>query len=175
MPWQELKDNHIDLMESFKNITGRLNQGFYWIAGIALVVMLLLTVSDVIAVKVFRSPIPGALEYIRFISVVVIAFALGHTQQLKGHIQVEFFVSRMPARLRAAAGIFVSALGISLFALLAWRSYEFARILQLSGEVSMTQNIPFYPFVYGIAICCIPVCFQLIIELVSHVTRLVKR
>lgn len=78
-------------MEQLKKISGWLNQGFNWVAGAGLVIMLALTVADVIAIKIFSSPIPGAIELVSFLGVVVVAFALGYTQQLKGHIQVEFF------------------------------------------------------------------------------------
>jgi len=162
-------------MERLKKITELVNRSLNWVAGIGLVAMLALTFADVIAVKAFKSPIPGAIEMVSFLSVVVIAFAIAYTLQLKGHIQVEFFVSRLPVRIRSVIGILVSAAGIVLFALLAWRSYEYARVLQLSGEVSMTQRIPFYPFVYAIAFCCIPVCLQLVVELLDFCGRLVKR
>jgi len=162
-------------MERLKKITELVNRNLNWVAGTGLVAMLVLTFADVIAVKVFKAPIPGAIEMVSFLSVVVIAFAIGYTQQLKGHIQVEFFVSRLPVRLRSVIGILISIAGIVLFALLAWRSFEYARVLQLSGEVSMTQRIPFYPFVYAIAFCCIPVCMQLIVELLDFCNRLVKR
>ncbi|MDD4230756.1 MAG: TRAP transporter small permease [Dehalococcoidales bacterium] len=159
-------------MEQLKKISGWLNQGFNWVAGAGLVIMLALTVADVIAIKIFSSPIPGAIELVSFLGVVVVAFALGYTQQLKGHIQVEFFVTRLPEKIRDIFGVLVSLIGITLFALLAWRSFEYARVLQLAGEVSMTQRIPFYPFVYAIGVCCIPVCLQLLIELINYLKRM---
>ncbi len=162
-------------MEKLKKISRGLNQSFNWVAGAGLVLMLVLTVADVIAIKIFSSPIPGTIELISFLSVVVVAFALAYTQQLKGHIQVDFFVSRLPHRYRDFFGIFISAVSFMLFALLAWRSFKFGRALQLAGEVSMTQRIPFYPFVYAIAVCCIPLCLQLFIELVDYVNRMANK
>lgn len=161
-------------MERFERITGLINRNFNWIAGGGLVIMLVLTVADVLAVKLLNTPIPGAIELVSFLSLIVVAFSLAYTQQLKGHIQVEFFVSRLPERLRAAVGVFVCLLAIVLFVLLAWRSIEFGRVLQASGEVSMTQRIPFYPFVYAVAVCCLPMCLQLALQLVGHLRRLVK-
>ncbi len=162
-------------MQRFEKIAGLVNRSFNWFAGAGLVAMLLLTVVNVISVKFFRYPVPGSTEMVRFFNVIVVAFALAYTQQLKGHIQVEFFVLRMPERLRAVVGIFVNLVGIVLFALIAWRSYVFGGILYRSGEVSMTLGIPFYPFVYFIALCSIPVCLQLIIELINHTRKLVNR
>jgi hypothetical protein len=54
---------------------------------------------------------------------------------------------------------------------LAWKSYDFGHILQVSGEVSMTQGIPFYPFIYGIAFCCISVFLVLLAQLLKAVIK----
>ena len=135
-----------------------------WIAGVGIIAMLALTTADIIGVKVFKSPVPGAIEMIGFLSVVVVAFAIAYTQIVHGHIQVEFFVSRLPERAQAGIRALVSLMGITLFTLLGWKSYDFARVLQTTGEVSMTQNIPFYPFVMAITFCCIPVCLVLLVQ-----------
>jgi TRAP-type C4-dicarboxylate transport system permease small subunit len=161
----------IDRIEGFSNTVSRwLN----WVAGIGLVGMLGLIVADVIGIKIFSNPIPGAIEIVAFLGVVVTAFAIAYTHILRGHIKVEFLVIHLPARVQAILAAFVFVLGIILFALLAWRSYEYGRVLQSTGEVSMTQGIPFYPFVYALAFCCIPVCLVLLVELLKSVLKAVK-
>ena len=145
------------------------------VAGVALMVMLSLIVADIIGVKLFKQPIPGAIEMVGFIGVVVIAFALAYTQVMRGHIQVEFFVMHLSSRWQAIITALVSFLGMVLFGLLAWQSYEFARVLQTSGEVSMTQRIPFYPFVYALAFCCLPVCMVLLIEFLRSTMKVVQK
>ena len=146
-----------------------------WVAGVGLVAMLGLIVADIIGIKFFKHPIPGAIEMVAFLAVVVTAFAIAYTQVAKGHIQVEFFVIRMPKRAQAGVTALVSLLGVALFVLLAWQSYEFGRTLQVTGEVSMTQRIPFYPFVYAIAFCCLPICLVLLVEFLKSVTKAVKK
>ncbi|GAH43567.1 unnamed protein product [marine sediment metagenome] len=146
-----------------------------WAAGVGLVAMLSLIVADIIGIKFFKWPIPGAIEMVGFLGVVVTAFAIAYTQVLRGHIQVEFFVMRLPRRAQASIIAFVSLLGMALFALLAWRSYDFAQVLQSTGEVSMTQRIPFYPFVHAIALCCIPVCLVLLVEFLKSVAKAVQK
>ena len=140
-----------------------------------MVAMLCLVVADIIGIKLFKHPVPGAIEMVAFLGVVITGFAIGYTQVLKGHIQVEFFVMRMPKRVQAGVIAFASLLGIVLFGLLAWQSYNFGHTLQVTGEVSMTQGIPFYPFVYAIAFCCIPICLVLLAEFLMAVTRAVKQ
>jgi TRAP-type C4-dicarboxylate transport system permease small subunit len=164
-----------DVLGRLEKASYYLSKWFSWVGGIGLVVMLGLIIADVVGIKIFKSPVPGAIEIVAFLGVVVTAFAIAYTYILRGHIQVEFFVMRLPARAQAFVASFVYLLGIVLFILLAWRSYEYGRVLQSTGEVSMTQGIPFYPFVYAIALCCIPVCLLLIVELLKSVSKAVKK
>ncbi len=146
-----------------------------WVAGVGLVAMFGLIVADIIGIKFFKQPIPGAIEMVGFLGAVVTAFAIAFTQVRRGHIQVEFFVMRLPKHAQAGVTALVSLLGIALFGLLAWQSYDFGRTLQVTGEVSMTQRIPFYPFVYAIAFCCLPICLLLVVDFLKSVTKAVKK
>ena len=146
-----------------------------WVAGLGVVVMLLLTTADVIGIKIFRSPIPGAIEIVAFLGVVITAFSIAYTQAQHGHIQVEFFVLRLPKRVKAGVNALVTLMGIALFFLLSWQSFEYGLTLQNSGEVSMTSRIPFYPFVYAIAFCCIPVCLVLLVELLKSIMKVMEK
>lgn len=140
-----------------------------------MVVMLGITVVDVFGGKVLKSPVPGGIEVVGFLGVVVAAFAIAYTKVLGGHIQVEFFVMRLPRRAQAGVHAFVTLLGLALFILLAWQSYAYGMVLQTSGEVSMTQRIPFYPFVYAIAVACIPVCLVLFLEFIKSTLKAVGK
>lgn len=162
----------IERLEKFSNSWSK---WFNWVAGAGVVAMLALIVADVIGIKIFSTPVPGGIEFVAFLGVVVTAFAIAQTKVLEGHIRVEFFVTRLPQRARASVNAFVSFTGIILFILLAWRSFGFARVLQKTGEVSMTQRIPFYPFVDAIALCCIPVCLVLLVEFLKSVMKAVKK
>jgi len=39
----------------------------------------------------------------------------------------------------------------------------------------MTQRIPFYPFVYGVAFGCLPVCLYLFLELIRMAKKAAGR
>ena len=163
-----------DVIERLEVFANSFSKWMNWIAGVGLVAMLGLVVADVIGIKIFSNPIPGAIEIVAFSGVVVTAFAIAYTHILRGHIKVEFLIMRLPQRAQAIISSFVLLLGVLLFALLAWRSFEFGRVLQSTGEVSMTQGIPFYPFVHAIAFCCIPVCLVLLVEMIKSVLKAVK-
>ena len=137
--------------------------------------MLALIVADIIGAKLFSWPIPGGIEIVSFLGVVVTAFAVAYTQVVRGLIEVEFLVARLPQRAQKIIDSFVYPCGMALFALLAWRSYDFGHALQVSGEVSMTQGIPFYPFIYGIAFCSVAVFLVLLVQCLRILTRAAKK
>jgi TRAP-type C4-dicarboxylate transport system permease small subunit len=151
-----------------------------WVAGVGLVGILALTVADIFGIKLaqagvpFFRPIPGGIEVVAFLGVVVTGFAIAYTQVLRGHIRVEFVVMRLPPRAQAALAAFIWFLSFVLFAMLAWQSVEYGLSLQAKGTVSMTQRIPFYPFVHAIAFCCIPVCLAVGLECFKSVRKAVR-
>ena len=164
--------DRIDKLEKFVN---SLSVFLNWVAGAGLVVMLALIVADIIGAKLFKWPLPGGIEIVGFLGVIVIAFAIAQTQILRGHIEVEFVVMRLPYSVQRVISSIVCLLGMILFTLLAWRSIEFGHNLRISGEVSMTQEIPFYPFVYCIAFCCVSVVSVLLVQFLRSVIGPVKK
>jgi hypothetical protein len=48
---------------------------------------------------------------------------------------------------------------------------RFGNDVRISGEVSMTLEMPFFPVLYGIAFCAAVVCLVLIVDVLLVVTR----
>ena len=159
-------------MDNFEKIVNKASYWLNWVAGAGLVAMLALITSDIIGNKVFKSPVPGAIEFVGFLGVIVIACAIAYTQVINGHIEVEFLVRRLSKKAQSIVTCIVSILGIALFIVLAWRSVDYGLKLQASGEVSMTQEIPFYPFVHVIALCCVMVALVLLVQLMKNIVRM---
>ena len=146
-----------------------------WIGGAGLVAMLLLIVADVIGIKVFSKPVPGGLEIVSFLAVIAIAFSVAHTQVMRGHVAVDFIVEKFPRRLRMVVEIITLVFSVCLFAVMAWYSFKYAGKLKSTGEVSMTQKIPFYPFVYAMAVCFVVTFIVLVRDLVQSIAKAVDR
>ena len=142
-----------------------------WIAGAALVAMTALIVADIIGIKIFSKPVPGGIEIVSFLAVVLIAFAVPFTQVMHGHVAVDFIVEAFPRRLKLVVGVFTAFLSMVVVGLLAVYSFRYAGGLRSSGEVSMTEQIPFYPFVYGMAVSLAVTLLVLILQLIRTVLK----
>jgi TRAP-type C4-dicarboxylate transport system permease small subunit len=149
----------------------RLSNWFEWIGLFGLLVMMAITCIDVVGAKVFRSPLLGALDIVMLAQIVAIAFAASMVLILGRHIQVEFFVARLPRRAQAVINSFVPLLGLGLFIVIIWRLSVLGHLFQTTGEYSATVHIPYYPFAYGIALASIPVCLVFLLEFLKSLTK----
>jgi TRAP-type C4-dicarboxylate transport system permease small subunit len=152
-----------------------LSRWFNWIACVTAVAMLLLVCSDIVGVKLFKTPVPGAIEVVGFLGVIVIACGMAYTLAVKGHIAIDFFLNKLSTRTRAGFEAFISLFNCALFAVLSWQSWVFGMVLQRTGEVSMTERIPFYYIVYALALTCVPVCLVSIFNLGRSLKRVVQQ
>ncbi|MBN1931305.1 MAG: TRAP transporter small permease [Desulfobacterales bacterium] len=144
-----------------------------WIAAGAVVLMMLLTSVDV-TLRLFRHPIPGVYEIIGLLGAIVISFSLAYTSLENGHIAVEFLVQRFPSAVQNFINAINAVLSVFFFGLLAWQSFLYASDLRQSGEVSLTIQMPIYPYVYGISIGCGLLCLVLIVEFFNALKRMAK-
>ena len=161
-------------MSRLERSTFSIAQKFNWVAGAAVVAMMVLTCADV-TLRLFRHPIPGTYEMVGLLGAIVVSFSLAHTSVMRGHIAVEFIVQKLPKRTQIIIDGINSLLGTALFGLITWQSILYASNLMRTGEVSMTLQMPIYPFVYGIAIGSGMLCLVLLIEFLQSLKRIVLK
>ena len=172
-------------LESFSK---KMAQWFYVVAGAAIVAMMLLTVFDVLMrlsvtlhqrhgwefLVMFR-PIAGTYELVGFLGSVAVAFAMAHTSIKKGHVSVSLVVRLLPPRLQALVGGLTDTLALVFFTLIVWRAILYASHLKASGEVSLTLQLPFYPFVWGIGLGAFAVCLVLVVDVIHNSAKVMSK
>jgi TRAP-type C4-dicarboxylate transport system permease small subunit len=158
-------------MFSFQKNSLLLARRLDMIAAMAIFVMMSLTCVDVFLRYFFRKPIPGTYEIVALLGAVAVAFAMAHTSVEKGHVAVSLIVQLFPKRLQGIIESIISIFGIILFGLIAWQSVLYGVDCQRSGEVSMTLQLPFYPIIYGVALCAGIVCLVLMVDLANAIVK----
>jgi len=157
-------------MFSFRKNTLLLARRLDMIAAMAIVAMMSLTCADVI-LRMFRRPIPGSYEIVSLLGAIAVSFAVAHTLAERGHVAVSLIVQLFPKRLQGIIESIISIFGIILFGLIAWQSVLYGMDCQRSGEVSLTLELPFYPVIYGVALCAVVVCLVLLVDLANAVAK----
>jgi TRAP-type C4-dicarboxylate transport system permease small subunit len=143
---------------------------FNYAACLAVVVMMLLTCADV-TMRLFGAPIPGAYEMVGFLGAVIVSFALAYTSLQRGHVAVELLFEKLPPRAQCFVEAGGNLIGAALFGLMAWQSLTYGTDLRHSGEVSLTLQMPIYPFVYGIALGSGILALVLLIDFIRSLKR----
>lgn len=151
-------------MSLLEQATDYLNRILAFLAGAALVSMILLTCGNIFLRIVWR-PIPGAFELLGFFGAIAAAFALGYTQKFKMHIAVTILVDNFSSKTRAALNVINGFMCMSFFGLAAWQIAKWSGTLAEEGEVTETLQIIFYPFTYATALGCLVLALIFLVEI----------
>jgi len=154
--------------------TGSLSGRLELIGLVALSGMVLTAVIDVIGSKGLNWPLPGSTEITAVIQVVAISSGLAFSKIDGRHIRVGFLIDQLTGRGKAAMEIFSSVLGLGFFVIAGWMTFDYGMSLVKRGTETFLLGIPLYPFAFWIFLCCIPMCFVLIIELISSISKVMK-
>jgi len=141
-------------MKLFLDFILRLSRLAQTIAGVALIGIIGLTVTDV-TLRSLGRPIVGSYEIVALMGALVAGFSLPFTSWVRGHIYVDVLVQKLSRGARNGFHYATRVSGIIFFSLISWNLVKMGLDLQKSGEVSPTLQIPFYPIVYGVGICCL--------------------
>jgi len=170
-PRHRLPDTMIPLLD---RIGQQLSRVLFWVAGASIVAMMLLTCADVV-LRYLRRPIPGTYELVCFLGALAVGFAMAHTSVQRGHVSVSVLTRLLPPRMQAGVACTTGLLSFVFFALIGWQSHRYAGQLLASGEVSLTLQLPFYPFVYGIGLSAWAVCLVLLPRILETAGKAVGR
>ncbi len=136
--------------------------------------MMLMTTTDVV-LRFFGCPIAGTYELVCFFSAVSVSFAIAHTFVTKGHVAVDLLVRLLPLRLQALVDSITNTLSLILFTCITWQCWLYAGDLKATSEVSLTLQLPYYPFVYGVSIASGLASLAILVELIEKIQKVVGK
>ena len=140
-------------METVDQVLGKASKVLNVIGGSALVFMMLLTVADVIG-RMFGQPVIGTYEVVALSLAVVIGFTMPKVALDRKHVYMEILVDKLSPGGKALMLTFTRLLCLLLFALAGYNLLTVGNEFRLSGEVSSSIRIPFFPVAYGMSVCC---------------------
>jgi TRAP-type C4-dicarboxylate transport system permease small subunit len=104
-----------------------------------------------VLLRIFGMPFRGAYELVSFLGAVVTAFALGYTQRRKFNIVVDILSDKFPEGIKRVLDGIGYLIGTLFFAVIAWVILQWGLKIAVSGEVSETLKIVYYPFIFCVA------------------------
>lgn len=136
------------------------------IGGAALSFMMCLTVADVIG-RAGGHPITGTYEIVALSLALVIGVTIPKVSLERKHVYMEFLLERLSPTGKATMNTVTRLLCLALFALIGYNLFSIGNEFRLSGEVSSTIRIPFFPVAYGVGICCFFECLVFVYDIIK--------
>ena len=122
-------------MKHLEQLSRRLNALLMILGGVAALLLMLLAAGNVLF-RIIGRPLSGTYELVGFLGALVVAFALGHTQWRKDHIEVDVLTRHFPGRVKQLIDVAKSVALLVFFAIVARQLVVYALILMRTGEVS---------------------------------------
>lgn len=136
-------------------------------AGLCIVVMMLLIVSNIVLRAVFKHPLLGTFDYVNILIALSIGLSIAYCAVQDGHIAIEFFVDKMPVPAAATVAIIVNFIGFVFWGFVTWYMIGFAQSMNANGLMASTSQIPLSPVAYVIALGLMAICLVLLSRLVQ--------
>jgi len=139
-----------------------------------LVLMMLLTVSDVVLRSLLRRPILGTTELTENMMACLAFLALAWCAVERSHLKVDLVMIMLPARVQAIVDSLTLLAGLCLVGLISWRSFLEAMVVKELNIESSLLRIPAYPFYYVMAVGFAVLCLVMVMQFVERVGKAVK-
>jgi TRAP-type C4-dicarboxylate transport system permease small subunit len=142
------------------------------VSGIFLIPLMLITAADVLSRDLFNRPIPGTIELSQYMLAVVILLGLAYTQQIKAHVAVSLFTSKLSPAIQSVFSMISTLIGLSLFFILAWQGWV---VGMEERTVSDMLRVPQYPFRLLVALAAFSTCLELLIDFGESIKKVARR
>jgi len=153
-------------METLFRILQSVGKILNYIGGAALTFMMFLTVADVL-LRAGGHPILGTYELVSLTLAIVIGFTIPKVSLDRGHVYMEILLEKLSKRDKAIMNTFTRILALILFAIIGYNLLLIGKEFHLSGEVSSTLKLPFFPISYFVGLCCFIECFVFLFDIVK--------
>lgn len=158
--------------EEFKRIIHRLTHAVCVLGMVFILPLMLMTTADVLSRSFLNKPLPGVVELSEYMLALVILLGAAYTQQVKGHVHVDFLTAHMRARTQSILSMVTNLLCLAIVTVVVWQGY----VLGL-GEKSVSDmlRIPRAPFKFLVGIGGSLLWLELLIDFVDSIRTVARR
>jgi TRAP-type C4-dicarboxylate transport system permease small subunit len=162
-------------METFKAIRSFVERTIRFVATIGMVFVLplmLITTADVVGRGFFNKPIAGTFELSEYMLAVIILLGAAYTQQVKGHVAVDFLTSNFSNKTQALCQTLVLFLSLFIVTILVWQGFMLG--IEEKG-VTDQLRVPRAPFKMLVGVGGGLLWLQLFFDFIDSITKVVRR
>ena len=158
--------------ETIKKWIHKLNRFIGAVGAWFLIPLMIITTVDVVSRDVFNHPIPGTVELSQYMLAVFVLLGLAYSQQVKAHVAVSLFISRLSRPVQLSLNILSAVLCLFISFVIAWQGW----VVGIEEKtVSDMLRVPQYPFRLLVAVAAFLMCLELLMDLGDSLRKLVGR
>lgn len=131
------------VLSEIRRIIQKITRGLCAGCAFILFPMMFLTAADVVGRAFWFHPVKGTLEISSYMLSVFVLAGMAYTQQVKGNVQVDFFVLRCQEPLRHCLSVLTTLLCLAVVSIVVWQG---ALEAWRETTVSDMLRIPQWPF-----------------------------
>ena len=158
--------------ETIKKWIHKLNRFIGGVGAWFLIPLMIITAVDVVSRDVFNHPIPGTVELSQYMLAVFVLLGLAYSQQVKAHVAVSLFISRLSRPVQLSLNILSAVLCLFISFIIAWQGL----VVGIEEKtVSDMLRVPQYPFRLLVAVAAFLMCLELLMDVGDSLKKLVGR
>ncbi len=159
-------------MDMLKTKIRKLSYGACFVGMLFSLPLMFLTVLDVAGRAFLGKPMPGSFELSEYMLSVLILLGAAYTQQVKGHVGVDFLTKRFSPKLQALCGALTTSACLFIVSIVVWQGYVDA---MAETAVSDQLRIPQWPFKMLVAVGGLLLWMEFALDLYEKIQRLTRR
>ena len=141
---------------------------------VMLILMMLVVAIDVTGRYLFNKPLPGSIDIVELLMVIVVFFALAYCGE--GHLRVDIVYGHLPKRVQLILDCITFAAGVFIVALISWQLFARAWNIFVDppGPHTLNLNVPIWPFLCVAGVGSLIFCLELLARLFHYVNRFIR-
>ncbi len=143
-------------------------------SSLALFTAMVLIVGDIVTREFLGIRIPGRVEMVGLLGVIILGLSQAYCQLKKGHIAVGVLVNRFSLKMQALVDVFITIFTVVITSMFVWQLGMFALRLKDRGRATGHLEILEWPFVFILATGFIVLLLVLLRDLVKAFTVLIS-
>jgi TRAP-type C4-dicarboxylate transport system permease small subunit len=139
-------------MKTLRKLISKLSAYMAAVAGVTLVFVMLLTVTDVI-MRYFGHPITGVYDFVALGGAIIIGFSIPYAAEKRVHVFMEMLQQMHNRATKQVLDAFTRSMAFGISLITAWQLFKLGMGFRMTGEASLTVQVAYYPIAIGLAVC----------------------
>ena len=149
----------------------------YWCSisgGVTLLLMMLLITTEVTLRSLFKITIPGTIEMVQVMLIIVLYSGMAAVGLKKEHIRVDILTNKFPPLAKKITTICADLFSLGIVAILSWQNFVQADYLKSSGYLTGLLKLPTRPFAAATGVFIGVLALAIIVNMLDELRELIN-